>query len=362
MSIHRQAASIVAADGLTGLLRRGAGKVFRSLTGRPHPNARRDEADRAERAQRAAAEVAERAVRAERVAAEVARQEREAAKQDREAAHLARQKVDYAALVERFPAEVRRRNLGDIDAFYWYHTIDLGDGLATPGDYDYRDRLADYPFPESMRGMKVLDIGSATGFFAFEFERRGGDVTSVELPSMEVWDMITAEREVLLEKSQKSLGTANRAETFAELNRLYVHGPFDFCHRARGSRVRRCLSRIYDLTPEKLGNDQFDMIFLGDVIGHLFSPLAALNALAPLCRGEMIISLDLVDLPGASIQYSGGAVHQPDDRSWFQPNWEGLRQMLRRVGFKSVELVGQSHVMVRREWIPMKRDLIRAVK
>jgi len=32
--------------------------------------------------------------------------------------------------------------------------------------------------------MTVLDVGSATGFFAFEFERRGARVISVELPSL----------------------------------------------------------------------------------------------------------------------------------------------------------------------------------
>ncbi len=39
-------------------------------------------------------------------------------------------------------------------------------------------------FPENMSGMTVLDVGSATGFFAFEFERRGARVISVELPSL----------------------------------------------------------------------------------------------------------------------------------------------------------------------------------
>ena len=35
-----------------------------------------------------------------------------------------------------------------------------------------------FHFPDRMRGMTVLDAGSATGFFAFEFERRGARVVS----------------------------------------------------------------------------------------------------------------------------------------------------------------------------------------
>jgi SAM-dependent methyltransferase len=72
--------------------------------------------------------------------------------------------------------------------YIWYHTINLGNGLLTPGVYDYRETLSAFHFPEDMHGMRVLDIGSATGFFAFEFERRGAEVTSVELPSLKQLD------------------------------------------------------------------------------------------------------------------------------------------------------------------------------
>ena len=54
-----------------------------------------------------------------------------------------------------------------IERFFWYHTIDLGDGLVTPGCYDYRETVKDFHFPSDLRGKKVLDVGSATGFFAF---------------------------------------------------------------------------------------------------------------------------------------------------------------------------------------------------
>ena len=76
----------------------------------------------------------------------------------------------------------------DLKNYYWYHTVDLANGLITPGTYDYREVLDVFQFPKDMKGMSVLDVGSAIGFFAFEFERRGGDVTSLELPSIEDLD------------------------------------------------------------------------------------------------------------------------------------------------------------------------------
>ena len=61
-----------------------------------------------------------------------------------------------------------------LNRFFWYHTVDLGDGIITPGVYDYRKELEHFHFPDVMSGMRVLDVGSATGFFAFEFEKRRG--------------------------------------------------------------------------------------------------------------------------------------------------------------------------------------------
>jgi tRNA (mo5U34)-methyltransferase len=341
MSIHRHAAGILATDGVTGLIRRGVAKAYRTLTGQRHPGLIRHEAEQ-KRIEEARA--------------------REAAKAAREETEVARARVAYPVLVDTFHEEVRRRNLGNIDGFYWYHSIDLGNGLVTPGDYDFRDRISDYPFPADMSGMTALDVGSATGFFAFEFERRGADVTSVDLPSINDWDLIWSDRAVLIPEMLEGHGVS----TVAELDRVHMHGPFSFCHRLRNSRVKRCLSRIYDLTPEKLGRDQFDFMFLGDILGHLFSPLAALNALAPLCRRQMVISLGLarIDLrkPEPCLYYGGGESREGDGRSWMPPNWEALRQMLLRVGFRKVECVGESRVLVRRAWQWLDREMIVATK
>jgi tRNA (mo5U34)-methyltransferase len=366
MSIHRHAAAIFATDGLSGLLRRGARKVFRALTGRQHPDTIRLEAERQRSAEQLAQQQAQQLAETIRLEAERQRSaeqlaqlaQQQAQQLARDAEEMDRHRAEYAVQGERFRAEVRRRGFGGLDGFYWYHTVDLGDGLVTPGDYDYRDRLADYPFPADMSGMTVLDVGSATGFFAFEFERRGAEVTSVELPSVADWDILRSDRDWLM----NGLMAYHSKTSLPEMDHAHMHGPFGFCHRMRNSRVRRCLSRIYDLTPEKLGRDQFDFIFLGDVLGHLFSPLAALNALAPLCRKEMVVSYSLSDMPGVALGYMGGADRQGDARYWFNATWEALQQMLLRVGFKKAERVGSSDVIARRAWQRMRRDLIRAVK
>lgn len=86
--------------------------------------------------------------------------------------------------MKREPREIEtlRHRVAGIEA--WYHRIDLGDGVETPGHFRMSDYLGAYHLPERLDGMRVLDVGASTGFFAYEFERRGAaEVVAIELPT-----------------------------------------------------------------------------------------------------------------------------------------------------------------------------------
>src|SRR5882762_9398409 len=100
---------------------------------------------------------------------------------------------EHLQMAAAFNKKTVELGYGDLSDYFWYHTIDLGDGLITPGTYDYRFNLDQFHFPEDMTGMQVLDVGSGSGFFAFEFERRGAAVTSVDLPSIASLDRFPGE-------------------------------------------------------------------------------------------------------------------------------------------------------------------------
>ena len=55
----------------------------------------------------------------------------------------------------------------------WWHSIDLGHGIVTPGKDDSPAKLRDLKLPARFDGRSVLDIGAWDGFFSFEAERRG---------------------------------------------------------------------------------------------------------------------------------------------------------------------------------------------
>jgi tRNA (mo5U34)-methyltransferase len=242
--------------------------------------------------------------------------------------------------------------LADANRYYWYHTVDLGDGLVTPGMYDYRETIASFGFPEDMTGMTVLDVGSATGFFAFEFERRGARVVSVELPSLRDLDRFPGQDvdgslrkieamifpDVLdLEKFVRH-GHGER-----DLYWYLLEGPFRFCRDRLGSRVERCYSTIYDLTLERTGvREGFDLVFFGDVLIHTLYPLKALASLAALCRGTLVFAGVLPEGPQEppAMMYIGGANAADDEVAWWHPNLSCLTQMLSKLGFAHVEKVG----------------------
>src|SRR5262249_28594390 len=43
----------------------------------------------------------------------------------------------------------------------WYHTLELADGVMTPGYFDMRPFVREFGFPQSMAGMRVVDVGAS---------------------------------------------------------------------------------------------------------------------------------------------------------------------------------------------------------
>jgi tRNA (mo5U34)-methyltransferase len=244
---------------------------------------------------------------------------------------------DYHRSIRIFQEKIRNIDVVGLNRFYWYHTIDLGDGLVTPGEYDHRPFLNRFDFPADMSNMSVLDVGSATGFFAFEFEKRGANVTSIELPSLADWDMPSGHDS---EQTLSELTQYHRAKNFEETYYLHLDGPFRFCHERMRSKVARHYSTIYNLASGELKNQKFDLVFLGDILLHLFSPLHALNVVTQLCRHHLIIFQVLSggDESQPLMLYAGGRSRQGDSRTWWHPNRACLEQMLQRLGFQNVYL------------------------
>lgn len=255
-----------------------------------------------------------------------------------------------------FSARARERGLGDVGLYYWYHTVDLGDGLVTPGLHDYRSKIDEFCFPHDMSGMNVLDVGSATGFFSFEFEKRGANVVSVEVPSLSEVDRFPYQDEARTapkiaamvaghsSQSRDDFDTVFNKSNSEDVYHYVLDGPFNFCREALGSQVERRYASIYDLSPAALGVDKFDLVFLGDLLLHTMHPLNALAAVTPLCDGTLVISQHLPTSLGSrpAVLYVGGDNPIHDHSTWWYPNLACFEQVLKKLGFEAVTVVGRN--------------------
>src|SRR5688572_664501 len=70
------------------------------------------------------------------------------------------------------PDELRELR-DEVNRLQWWHTIDLGHGIVTPGQGGSDDRLSWMGMPEDLTGKSVLDVGAFDGLFSFEAEKRG---------------------------------------------------------------------------------------------------------------------------------------------------------------------------------------------
>ena len=226
--------------------------------------------------------------------------------------------------------------------YYWYHCVELADGIVTDGDYDLRPLLPRYGFPARMDGMRVLDVGRASGFFAFEFERRGADVTATEIRTYLDWDFVGGE--VWREKRRREIGAAED-----EFNHREIYGAFDFAHRVRGSRVKTAWTTAYELDPAALGG-KFDLVFAGSISSHVRDPILAFEKLYEVTGGECVVAAPTFKIDEVShlpmLALIGTA--DSDRRSWWTMNALGLCEMLRCANFRHVEVVSRFDIVNRR--------------
>jgi tRNA (mo5U34)-methyltransferase len=222
--------------------------------------------------------------------------------------------------------DAQRQRIGRIQA--WYHRIDLGDGVETPGHFRMADYLAHYHFPARLDGMRVLDVGASTGFFAYEFERRGAaEVVCIELPSWNDHDWAPRQRREL---ERRSAGERQA------IDREVMHDGFALVGEALGSeRVRREWRAIYDLRADELG--QFDLVFSGSMLMHVRDPILGIQRMRECCKpdGRLIVSVSTT-MPDAK-EPIARFVGEWNQCNWWQMSPRCLDDVLRCCDFDRIE-------------------------
>jgi tRNA (mo5U34)-methyltransferase len=224
---------------------------------------------------------------------------------------------------EPTPEQVAR-----VHARSWYHTIDIAPGLTTAGWFDLREHVPRYGLPERMDGMRVLDIGTWDGFWAFEMERRGATVVALDVDHEQEYDTPPRRRPA-------SPQPIDRGEGLRLVKEI------------RSSTVERVSCNIYDATPERLGT--FDLVFCGVVLLHMRDQLLALERFADLCHGRLILAEEYDRLVGLA-PFPASRYFADRDKAvvFWLPARKTWRRMVWTAGFEDVVEHGRFVVELRR--------------
>jgi tRNA (mo5U34)-methyltransferase len=207
----------------------------------------------------------------------------------------------------------------------WWHSIDVGDGIVTPGvvNVQYQQFLLQtFQLPEDMKGMRVLDVGTLDGFFAFLCEQRGAEVVAIDVLPEEVRGFALAKRML-------------------------------------GSRAQYHWMSVYELDETTLGG-KFDLVLFLGVYYHLRHLFIALDNLWKITSGEMRVETHVIDHhflleDGAAVElasidprltrvpiyrfYRYNELNKADYSNWFGGNIAAVMESLASAGF-TPELLG----------------------
>lgn len=194
----------------------------------------------------------------------------------------------------------------------WYHTIDLGGGIVTPGVDRTSVRLAELDLPVSFAGKTVLDVGAWDGFFSFEAEKRGA--ARVVAADHYAWHGL-------------GWGTGQGK------------AGFELARRTLGSRVEDRDVDVLELSPESVGS--FDIVFFLGVLYHVPNPLLALERVASVTKGMLVLEtvVDMVGYSRPAAAFYPDRQLNSDPTNWWGPNHAAVAGMLRAVGFSRVTTV-----------------------
>jgi tRNA (mo5U34)-methyltransferase len=204
----------------------------------------------------------------------------------------------------------------EVDKIWWWHTMDLGHGIVTPGRDPTPSKLRHILLPDSFRGKSVLDVCAWDGFFSFEAERRGA--ARVMAVDHFVWSR------------QSPWGSQGE----------WSKAGFDFARRVLDSKVEDRHVDVLDVSPETVGGEYDVVLFLG-VLYHMRHPLLALEKVASVTRDMLILEthVDLTSIGRPAMAFYPTNELCSDPTNWFGPNEAAVIGMLKAVGFRNAECV-----------------------
>jgi len=135
---------------------------------------------------------------------------------------------------------------------HWFHKYEIVPGIITPGRVEVKpERIFDiYGISDDLSQKKVLDIGAWDGAYTFEFERRGAEVTALDIQDPD-------------------------------------QTGFNLGKKIKKSNARYMTCSVYDM--ESKLEDRFDIVFFKGIYYHLKNPLLAFRRVWEVLEDEGMV-------------------------------------------------------------------------
>lgn len=195
----------------------------------------------------------------------------------------------------------------EIERLPWFHQIDFGEGILTPGEIKLRKirRMSRMLFDGlDLQGRTLLDIGCWDGAYSIEAARRGAMVTATD---HYVWDVVPARRRAF------DLAIGRLAPTVTAMD-----------------------IPVEELNIANLG--RFDIVLFLGVLYHLRDPLSALERVALLSADTLIVETRMTMRHSRKpvMQFHPGRTLENDPTNWWTPNRRCVEAMLRDLDFRQI--------------------------
>ena len=210
-----------------------------------------------------------------------------------------------------------------VNSASWYHSFEIARGIWTPGRMrtDPKKTLNDrFSLPEDLTGKRALDIGALDGPYTFEMERRGAEVTALDIQKPDRTGFNTA-RKVLNSRARYIEGNVYEIDTLLNGEKFDIITFFGVWYHLKNPILS--FERITDVLA-----DNGKLFFEGEIL----KTYAQLPDGAPV---DQSIARTLAECPVPLTLYYSGK-YKEDSYSWFVPNIACLNEWLKTAGLKMV--------------------------
>lgn len=169
------------------------------------------------------------------------------------------------------------RTITDLKECFFYHAMEIPGYGCIEGEWDLRKSAREYLGGVNLKGKRVLEIGTASGFLCFYMESKGAEVVAFDISEEKSLDIVPFSR--IQDKKFEQISNQTMIKQ--------LHNSYWFSHRAYNSNAKAVYGTVYAI-PEEIG--MFNISTFGCILLHLRDPFLALQNALRFTKETVIIT------------------------------------------------------------------------